>query len=81
NSLDVFQNAFLIIKTKSKSSAEDKIRELLTSYASKNEEGLNSYMSNIQIDEGAKFTIYNLPWEQLGMFYLDHYIQELNAII
>jgi len=66
NSLDVFQNAFLIIKTKSKSSAEDKIRELLTSYASKNEEGLNSYMSNIQIDEGAKFTIYNLPWEQLG---------------
>jgi hypothetical protein len=66
NSLNVFQNGFLIIKTKSKSSAEDQLKEAITGYANRNGESIGNYISQIQIDAGAKYTLYNLPWEKLG---------------
>ena len=66
NGLNVFQNGYLILKTKSKSTAEDLVKEALNTYATKNGEVVANYISQIQIDAGAKYTLYNLPWEKLG---------------
>ena len=66
NALDVFQNAFLIIKTKSKSASEEALRTSLSEYALKSNKNLNQLITQTYIDASAKFDIYELPFQDMG---------------
>ena len=61
NKLDYNQNAFVAIKTLSKSMAKDKLNILLDAYAGLHGIETNSLETNYSIDDETSHTIYNLP--------------------
>jgi hypothetical protein len=66
NALDIFQNGVIIIKTQSQSVAKEAVAGALQKYADNTNKTLGQYISKAQIDAGAQYDVYQLPWNELG---------------
>jgi len=61
NKLNIYQNAFAIFKTSSKSMAKDKLSVLLNAYAGVKGVETTELITNYNIDDETSYEIYNLP--------------------
>ncbi|MFO7789953.1 MAG: DUF3352 domain-containing protein [Bacteroidales bacterium] len=74
NQLDIFQNSYLLIETKSESKAQKQLRNFLTSYTEKTKQDISEYISTMEMDAFNSYTVYRLPvdeWPEvlLGSFF------------
>lgn len=58
--------SFLIIRTKSKTTAEAEIKKLCETFAKTDNQSPESYVKSFKIDEGAVFDVYTFKAEELG---------------
>ncbi|MFH2142983.1 MAG: hypothetical protein ABIJ97_11205, partial [Bacteroidota bacterium] len=70
NSADLDQNAFIIIKTKSKSIAEEELIKLLVSYSDKRKINIETLSSICKIDNETSFPVYKMPISNIGALVL-----------
>ncbi|MEA3447043.1 MAG: DUF3352 domain-containing protein [Bacteroidota bacterium] len=61
NQLDIFQNSYVLIKTKSRSKAEQRIRNCLQDYADHTQQEVSEYISKMEMDAANDFTVYRMP--------------------
>ncbi len=74
NQLDIYQNSYILINTKSGSKAKQRIRNCLQDYATHTEQDVSEYISTIKMDAANEFTVYRMPvddWPEvlLGSFF------------
>lgn len=74
NQLDIFQNAYLLISTQSKSKSKEMIERFLTTYTTETSQDINDYSSKIDLGANHQYPLYRLPigyWPGLyfGSFY------------
>ncbi len=74
NQLDIFQNAYLLISTQSKSKTQEMIEELLSTYTTETSQNMDDYVSTIDLGVNHQYPLYRLPvgnWPGLyfGSFY------------
>ncbi|MDA3819596.1 MAG: DUF3352 domain-containing protein, partial [Candidatus Delongbacteria bacterium] len=61
NQLDIYQNSYVLIKTKSRSKAEQRIRNCLQDYANHTQQEVSEYISKMEMDAANDFTVYRMP--------------------
>ncbi|MGC9330259.1 MAG: DUF3352 domain-containing protein [Bacteroidales bacterium] len=61
NQLDIFQNSYVLIKTKSRAKAEQHIRNCLQDYANHTQQNVSEYISKMEMDAANDFTVYRMP--------------------
>jgi hypothetical protein len=66
NILDIFQNSFVIMGTRSKSQAENELNNMLKVIANHSNTSHYDYIEDVQIDESGTVRIYSLPFEKSG---------------
>lgn len=65
NILDIHQNEYVILGTKSKSLAEEGMLEILTGYAEKNNISPESLKEIYNVDEETSYIIYKMPFKKV----------------
>jgi hypothetical protein len=61
NELNIYQNAYLLVETKSASQSEKQIRDFLKTYVDHTSQDLSDYYGTIKMDEKHSFPMYTLP--------------------
>jgi uncharacterized short protein YbdD (DUF466 family) len=65
NSLDVFENSYVVVNTKSRRLAHDKMMELLNGYAKQKNIDPASLKYEYSIDKETKYDIYRMPMKKI----------------
>lgn len=63
NTLDIFQNSFVIVGIRSKSQAENEIINMLKIASKSKNTSYHDYIEKLEIDEASSVDIYRLPFE------------------
>jgi hypothetical protein len=74
NQLDIFQNSYILMNTKSGAKAEKLVRSFLDDYVKHTEQDTAEYISSMKLDAANVFTVYRMPlddWPEvlLGSFF------------
>ncbi|MBE9469438.1 MAG: DUF3352 domain-containing protein [Bacteroidetes bacterium] len=65
DNVDLNNNVFVVVKTKSKSQTKDELFKILTRYSKKKNQQLSSLTFNYKIDEEKSYKIYEMPLKNL----------------
>ncbi len=72
NDLDINQNSFVVIKTKSKSRAEENLLKILIAHSEYNKTDISELSGICKIDEETSFPYYKMPVEEItGLLFGD----------